>query len=338
MHEQHEEILNTQPQHFNRTPGMVTVDNNYKFMEQHEEMPPHWDKVPDMVKVDSDYKFEVTINGDNNNWLYVPQLEKIFIKMTSVMNINISFIPITGNLSLRAMILYTSPDEMHLAVKRCANHRESDKSKNVHHILRSCHTRAYYEGNDDGTRFKERLSVVVPLGTMQANEDGLATEQIGLQFLCQNSCVSGINRRSTSIIFTLETQKGHIVGKKVVQFKVCSCPKRDADREAPQKRVAGESGGHSRGKRPKYQLTRSEAPEIKTEPRDEAIDSSSNPSQEPVKEVTVTLTLPTEIMRYVLDAAYNKIAGDMAKHKDKSEHYWKHLKHVEKLQEAYSNH
>lgn len=308
---------------------------------------PHLERVPDMVKVETDYKFEVNvINGDNNNWLFVPPLEKIFIKMQSVMNINVTYVPQMPpeRLYVRAMILYSNPDEMHLPVKRCANHRETDASHElVHHILRSCHTRAYYQGHDEGLLFKDRLSVVVPLEHQLAANDGMAVEHIGLQFLCQNSCSSGINRRSTSMIFTLETHFGKILGKKIVQFKVCSCPKRDAERELPQlKRKTHEGPPCPRGKKPKYQLINQLA-EVKKEPEEPDPETAA---EEPAPSIntnsagpiTVTLKLPNaEVANHVLECAFNKIAGMMALERSDPNSYMKYLEHVRKLREAYAN-
>lgn len=50
---------------------------------------------------------------------------KIYIKLNSVMNVSFSYIPMNSNdyLYLRAMIVFSSPDEMHLPVNRCPNHR-----------------------------------------------------------------------------------------------------------------------------------------------------------------------------------------------------------------------
>lgn len=307
---------------------------------------PHLERVPDMVPVETDYKFEVNvINGDNNNWLYLPPLEKIFIKMASVMNINVSYLPQLQpeQLYVRVMILYSNPDEMHLPVKRCANHRESDTNHQlVHHILRSCHTRAYYEGHDEGLLFKNRLSVVVPLENQLGPNERMAVEHIGLQFLCQNSCSSGINRRSTSMIFTLESLYGKILGKKIVQFKVCSCPKRDAERELPQmKRKTHEGPPCPRGKKPKYQLINQLA-EVKKEPEEpdpSNNETSPNPSPDAAAPITLTLSLPNiEVAQHVLECAFNKIAGMMAVDKRaEPDSYLKYLGHVQKLQEAYAN-
>lgn len=64
--------------------------------------------------------------GENQNWLFNPKIGKVYIKLNSVMKVTLSYKPYsTTNLFLRAMILYSSPDDMHLQVKRCANHRVS---------------------------------------------------------------------------------------------------------------------------------------------------------------------------------------------------------------------
>lgn len=58
-------------------------------------------------------------------------MNKVFIKLNSVMTLTVSYKPFdAANLSLRAMIVYTSPDDMHLQVKRCANHKAANKFTN----------------------------------------------------------------------------------------------------------------------------------------------------------------------------------------------------------------
>lgn len=302
---------------------------------------PHLERNPDLCKVESDYKFEVTINGDNNNnnWHYLPVPEKLFIKMNAVINFHLSYVPYPGDLHIRAMIVFTNPDEMHLPVKRCANHREQDVGHNIHHILRCCDNRAQYHGRDDGLLFKDRLSIILPLGQLQPNEENLITEKIGLQFLCQNSCASGINRRTTSVMFTLEDETNLIVGKKVVQVKVCSCPKRDASREEPPNKRKSVNVQIPIGKKPKYQLVLNpEHGGIKIEPGDSPLEQSLQVAESPNagNEVALTLQLPKDIMSHVLECAFNKIAGVMAKDKEHDpQYYTKYLKHIEGLRTAY---
>lgn len=56
---------------------------------------------------------------------YSALLDKVYIKIHSVMNVMVSFRPLVKpptNLLLRAMIVFSSPDDMHREVIRCQNH------------------------------------------------------------------------------------------------------------------------------------------------------------------------------------------------------------------------
>lgn len=72
------------------------------------------------------------------------------------------------------------------------------------HILKCYHPHAKYIGSENAQLFGDRLSIVVPLDRPTVNESGIASETIKWEFLCQNSCATGINRKSTAVIFTLE--------------------------------------------------------------------------------------------------------------------------------------
>ena len=45
-------------------------------------------------------------------------------------------------------------------------------------------------------------------------------------FMCFSSCASGPSRRPVEAIFTLE-KDGKILGRRVVEIRVCACPGRD---------------------------------------------------------------------------------------------------------------
>ena len=49
--------------------------------------------------------------------------------------------------------------------------------------------------------------------------------------MCLGSDVGGINRRPLKVIFTLETSQEVVVGRKVFDVRICSCPKRDKHQE-----------------------------------------------------------------------------------------------------------
>lgn len=78
-----------------------------------------------MEIIDTKYALDMHIDpGENQNWLYNLKMNKVYIKLNSVMTVTASYKPHDiANLFLRAMIVYTSPDDMHLPVKRCANHK-----------------------------------------------------------------------------------------------------------------------------------------------------------------------------------------------------------------------
>lgn len=75
------------------------------------------------------------------------------------------------------------------------------------HILKCCHPNTQYVGIENGQLFGQRLSVFVPLGRSAVNEEGFASESLMLEFMCQNSCTTGINRKSTAVVFTLENER-----------------------------------------------------------------------------------------------------------------------------------
>lgn len=69
-----------------------------------------------MEVIDTKFGLDMHIApGENQNWLYNLKMNKVFIKINSVMTVTVSYKPHEAtNLSLRAMIVYTSPDDMHL--------------------------------------------------------------------------------------------------------------------------------------------------------------------------------------------------------------------------------
>lgn len=77
----------------------------------------------------------------------------------------------------------------------------------------------------------ERLSVIVPLGELMKDKQEQPCSSNGfsilVKFMCLNSDVGGPNRRPTQVLFTLEDQCCSVLGRDIVNFKVCCCPKRD---------------------------------------------------------------------------------------------------------------
>lgn len=94
-----------------------------------------------------------------------------------------------------------------------------------HHVIRCQNSNAWYDGNrNDGNH----LSVVIRLSQPQPGTDSVREMY---QFVCKNSCPSGMNRRPIEVLFTLENVNCDILGRRVLSVRVCSCPKRDKEKE-----------------------------------------------------------------------------------------------------------
>jgi hypothetical protein len=52
-----------------------------------------------------------------------------------------------------------------------------------------------------------------------------------MKFMCLGSDVGGINRKPVKLIFTLELGIGNVIGRRTIDLRICSCPKRDKQQE-----------------------------------------------------------------------------------------------------------
>ncbi|XP_062554769.1 cellular tumor antigen p53-like isoform X2 [Armigeres subalbatus] len=207
----------------------------------------HMDRTPTLDEVENPvYNFNVDLNGETSgksSWMFSSRLNKVFVKMGQACTFNISYQTLAHQeLYIRAMMVCSAPEDMHQPVYRCENHRVSDNTNPKladevkTHVMRCFNPSTRYVGTENGVAFKDRLAVIIPLGLTTQEQVAL---NVSLEFVCQNSCRI-INRRATAIIFTLEDSQGQILGKKSLHLKVCSCPKRDKQKEeeslAPAKR------------------------------------------------------------------------------------------------------
>ncbi|XP_075218133.1 cellular tumor antigen p53-like isoform X2 [Lycorma delicatula] len=199
---------------------------------------------PSIIDYAGPYDFEVSLAGSayrRGSWVYSSKLKKVFIDVHKVMLIKFKLdVNFPLGLRVRALLVYTVPDHINRAVTRCTLHKfNSDPNHLAHarrelclckdynlvgHVLTTDHVSAIYEYNPDS----ERHSVVIPLSFPQPGSDTLT---VAYQFGCKTSCPGGMSRRPVNIIFTLETPNGDVVGRRSMSVKVCSCPKRDKERE-----------------------------------------------------------------------------------------------------------
>lgn len=89
----------------------------------------------------------------------------------------------------------------------------------LHSTIWTTGQHARYERNEESGR----VSLVSPFGIPHMGADYVAHIY---KFTCIGSCVGGINRRATSIVFFLE-HDGQIIGRQSLSCRICSCPKRD---------------------------------------------------------------------------------------------------------------
>ncbi|KAG5673001.1 hypothetical protein PVAND_003082 [Polypedilum vanderplanki] len=292
----------------------------------------HLRQLPIFDEIDNDWKFNVDIKCDNNNkssWLYSANLNKVYVKINAPMNVYPVFKQIDPSLDLyiRAMIVFTAQNDLPEPVKKCPNHKEKDSSaNNPDHILICENPGTEYRGIETGKLFEDKLAVLVPLRNLAMNEP------LKLTFTCQNSCSGGMNRKSTSLIFTLEDRYGNIYGRRLMHFKVCSCPRRDKEKDEsttkvlPKKRKAETSSAPSTSKRvhlaTKQESTESLMDQALAEYQMPLVNHSNNNNnlsgiiikQEQEAQTELKLVLPNEqIKKEVLKAAYNIVAGEMSR-------------------------
>lgn len=161
--------------------------------------------------------------------------------MDEVLPLRFKWDPPINGLFLRTQMVYVLEQYRSEPVLRCHNHMailnkgNFDTDPSAHRqVIRCVDRNSTYEESQPG-----HLSIRTPLGTPDV---GTAYVPVHYKFLCKNSCTSGMNRRATEMIFTLEDEHQNVLGRRRLQVRICSCPKRDKEKEeaeangiAPQK-------------------------------------------------------------------------------------------------------
>lgn len=187
---------------------------------------------------------------------------KVFINIDQTLPIRFKWKSTSNSLFLRGMIVYANDQHRAEPIQRCLNHQSEDTRSNknidssmIDHVVRCTDPQTIYVEHNN------HKCIIVPLGTPQHGCDYV---HLAFKFYCKNSCAGGMNRRSSGVVFTLEDIDGNVLGRRFLPVRVCSCPKRDKEKEeesvlkksnkqlvpVPKKRKLTSKVQYSAGKRP----------------------------------------------------------------------------------------
>ncbi|XP_054711723.1 cellular tumor antigen p53-like isoform X2 [Uloborus diversus] len=182
-----------------------------------------------------DYGFTVSFNQQEKNtkgvaWTFSKIKDKLYVGKDVACPINFSVNTVLpDDFCVRAMALYSSPEQISDVVQRCVNHSMDELRKGLveaQHLIRCDSSMASYEIDP----ITLRHSVSVPFENPQAGQN---FSTYIYKFACFGSCSGGPNRRPLMIVFTLE-RKNQVVGRRKIDVKICACPGRDRKSEEDQ--------------------------------------------------------------------------------------------------------
>ncbi|XP_067315752.1 tumor protein 63 isoform X9 [Pseudorasbora parva] len=214
-----------------------------------------------------DVSFQQSSTAKSATWTYSTELKKLYCQIAKTCPIQIKVLtnPPQGAV-IRAMPVYKKAEHVTEVVKRCPNH-ELSREFNDGQIAPPSHL-IRVEGNSHAQYVEDsitgRQSVLVPYEPPQV---GTEFTTILYNFMCNSSCVGGMNRRPILIIVTLETRDGQVLGRRCFEARICACPGRDrkADEDSIRKQHVSDGTKSSEGtKRPFRQASHlSQHPSIK---------------------------------------------------------------------------
>ncbi|XP_055012414.1 cellular tumor antigen p53 [Boleophthalmus pectinirostris] len=193
-------------------------------------MPPSASSVPETCDYPGEYNFTLRFQKSGTaksvTSTFSETLNKLYCQLakTSPVEVLVTKDPPSGSV-LRATAVYKKTEHVAEVVRRCPHHQNEDVMEYKSHLIRieGSQLARYYE--DFSTK---RHSVTVPYEPPQL---GSERTTILLSFMCNSSCMGGMNRRPIRTILTLETPDGLVLGRRSFEVRVCACPGRDRKTE-----------------------------------------------------------------------------------------------------------